>query len=384
MLYSKINASNIISIAPTQVPKSFQSYADQYTWLKLNKDQKAICTICTEAHSTNQLPSSLTAQQLHSVQAWIIEGFNCWKNISRISNHLQSSIHIIAIEALNNKVSIIEKISDAEKRRLQRNRVALATIFSTLNFLAQQGLAIRGAGGGQESNYIQLLQIRSNDIPELKEYLTASGRKWLSADIQNEILAIFSRSLLESILDEIRASDYFSILLDETPDSSKLEQISICVRVVSKKFKISEYFLGFYNTEHGTCADTLLKIVLDVFTRFELDMKKLRGQCYDGASNMSGHKKGLQAKIRDIEPRALFVHCNAHNLNLVVQDAISELQWTRQYIGITREIINYVRESPKRLAQFRGLEESISNNLKAYCPTRLVFLTTFLLNYILI
>lgn len=127
---------------------------------------------------------------------------------------------------------------------------------------------------------------------------------------------------------------------------------------------------------------TLLKIVLDVFTRFELNIKKLRGQCYDGASNMSGHKKGLQAKIREIEPRALFVHCNAHNLNLVVQDAISELQWTRQHIGIIREIINFVRDSPKRLAQFSGLEESNNKNLKAYCPTRLVYFVTFRHHYI--
>lgn len=282
--------------------------------------------------------------------------------MSRISDHLQSSVHVIAVEALNTKVSIVEKISDADKRRLQRNRVALKTMFCSLNFLAQQGLGIRGAGDGHESNLMQLLQIRSNDVPELKEYLAMNGRKWLSGEIQNEILALFSRSILEPILDEIRSSDFFSILLDETPDSGKLEQISICVRVVSKTFKISEYFLGFYNTEHGTCAEILLKIVIDVFTRFGLDMKKLR-------TNMSGHKNGLQAKIMAIEPRALFVHCNAHNLNLVVQDAITELQWTKQHIGITREIISYVRESPKRLAQFRGLEET-NNNLKAYCPTR--------------
>lgn len=77
--------------------------------------------------------------------------------MSRISDHLQSSVHVIAVEALNTKVSIVEKISDADKRRLQRNRVSLKTMFCSLNFLAQQGLGIRGAGDGHESNLMQLL-----------------------------------------------------------------------------------------------------------------------------------------------------------------------------------------------------------------------------------
>lgn len=34
----------------------------------------------------------------------------------------------------------------------------------------------------------------------------------------------------------------------------------------------------------------------DVFLRLELDFSKLRGQCYDGASNMSGRKTDYKQK----------------------------------------------------------------------------------------
>lgn len=68
---------------------------------------------------------------------------------------------------------------------------------------------------------------------------------------------------------------------------------------------------------------------------------------------MSGRKNGLQTKIQQIEERALYVHCNAHNLNLVVQDALTEVQWARQYIGITREIITFIQGSPKRMMEFK-------------------------------
>lgn len=119
---------------------------------------------------------------------------------------------------------------------------------------------------------------------------------------------------------------------------------------------------------NSTTADTLFKAVKDVFIRYQFDMTKLRGQCYDGASNMSGRHNGLHAKILKVEPRALYVHCNAHNINLVVQDAISAVPWTRDNIGVAKDIIKFVRDSPKRIFEFK--ENMGAKSLKAYNPTR--------------
>lgn len=249
------------------------------------------------------------------------------------------------------------------------NRVALSKIFSTINLLGQQGLPLRGSANDESSNFIKFLYTRSEDVVELKQWLSSTEkRKWLSHDIQNEILSLLANAVLQQLLTEVRESDYFSILLDETPDTASLEQLSICVRVVSKTFVPSEFFLGFYNV-NNTTAEALFQAVKDVFIRFQFDMSKLRGQCYDGASNMSGRHNGLHAKILKVEPRALYVHCNAHNINLVVQDAISGIPWTRDNIGMAKEIIKFVRDSPKRLFAFKEKMET-GKLLKAYNPTR--------------
>ena len=52
---------------------------------------------------------------------------------------------------------------------------------------------------------------------------------------------------------------------------------------------------------------------------------------------------GLQARLREVEPRALYVHCNAHNLNLGVQDSLENVPCTRNDIGVTKDMINFVR-----------------------------------------
>jgi hypothetical protein len=44
---------------------------------------------------------------------------------------------------------------------------------------------------------------------------------------------------------------------------------------------------------------------------------------------MAGELNGLQTKIKAIAPRALFTHCFAHRLNLMLQDTCSKIMQCR-------------------------------------------------------
>ena len=46
-------------------------------------------------------------------------------------------------------------------------------------------------------------------------------------------------------------------------------------------------------------------------------MSNLRGQCYDGASNMLVVYKGTQALIQKEQPLAYYIYCSSRRLNLV-------------------------------------------------------------------
>jgi hypothetical protein len=68
-----------------------------------------------------------------------------------------------------------------------------------------------------------------------------------------------------------------------------------------------------------------------------------RGQCYDGASTMSGCKNGLAKLIQDAEPRALYTHCYGHALNLAAQDTISSIEIMRNALDFGIKIIKLVK-----------------------------------------
>lgn len=99
------------------------------------------------------------------------------------------------------------------------------------------------------------------------------------------------------------------------------------------------------------------------------------GQGYDGAANMSGKVKGVQTEIRKLYPRAIYVHCAAHSLNLAVSSSC-ELQSIRNCMGLVEKMHCFFN-TPKRN---NVLLETIANSnlnplaksLKRLCATRWV------------
>eukprot|EP00733_Pompholyxophrys_punicea_P002149 Pompholyxophrys_punicea_v1_NODE_1479_length_693_cov_1.202194.p1 type:complete len:127 gc:universal NODE_1479_length_693_cov_1.202194:182-562(+) len=125
----------------------------------------------------------------------------------------------------------------------------------------------------------------------------------MSHDIQNEILEIAAHMIQRRLAEEIRSNGFFILIADETTDTSTVEQVSVCVRTVDKDLSPSEYFLGFYSTsttDASPCTNCSW-----IMLRLDLPVAKLRCQTY--AANMSGLYNGVQAKMKEVQPLALYV-----------------------------------------------------------------------------
>ena len=65
---------------------------------------------------------------------------------------------------------------------------------------------------------------------------------------------------------------------------------------------------------------------------------------------MAGHLNGVAAQIQREEPKALFVHCLAHSINLCLQECGRKSLPVRDALALVNELHNLVHLSPKRLA----------------------------------
>ena len=273
----------------------------------------------------------------------------------------------------------------------------------------KQGIALRGHGDERKTgNLWNLLWLVSRYNNDVNSYLNGeSSTKFMSVDIQNEMLKLLSQTILRKLIASIKdesqlyssslflrniianSNSYvFSLIADETSDISNREQVSICIRYCTSFLESNEVFLGFFETER-TDSNTLFCLIKDALLRIGLDISCLRGQGYDGGSNMAGKINGLQQKMIERNPKALYFHCAGHQLNLVCQDACTEVCLVSHVITIVNKIVTFVKESPKRCSWFSAIQASsgasATFSLRPLCNTRWVLrrdcIDAFLTNY---
>ena len=90
-------------------------------------------------------------------------------------------------------------------------------------------------------------------------------------------------------------------------------------------------------------AGTLTKAAKDTLCRMNLPLSKLRGQCYDGASAMSGFKSGVAKRI----------HCYGHSVSRATCDAVKQSKPIKSALETTHEITKLIKYSPRREGIFK-------------------------------
>ncbi|XP_057775162.1 uncharacterized protein LOC130994150 [Salvia miltiorrhiza] len=165
-------------------------------------------------------------------------------------------------------------------------------------------MAFRGHDESEESlnqgNFMELLKLLASCSKEISNVVLKNAPenlKLTSPDIQKDIINAIAVETTRAIIDDI-GNDFFAILVDECRDVSVKEQM----------VHVSD-----------TIATSLEKGIGSLFSTYGLSISSLRGQGYDGASNMIGEFSGLKTLILiKRNPNAYYVHYFAHQLQLTI------------------------------------------------------------------
>jgi hypothetical protein len=272
-------------------------------------------------------------------------------------------------------------LNNEREQQIARNTVVMKSLFDCICFIGKRGQAYRGhrddytaSEDDDKGNFIDTVEFRAKTDEVLRTHLETAPRNALytSKTIQNDMISVAGNAIRNEIIKEMKVAKYFSILADEATDYAGLEQVSIVFRFVDKDKQIREEFLDFLTVKRIT-GELISSALLARIQEMGLDIAFCRGQGYDGASNMSSSNVGVQARIRQVSPLALYSHCQSHRLNLCVVKACSVPQ-IRNASGVVSEIGKYFRYSGKRQHFFEEVMESISPaakkvKLKDLCKT---------------
>lgn len=91
-------------------------------------------------------------------------------------------------------------------------------------------------------------------------------------------------------------------MCDEVSDRSNCELMSLVIGFVDNDGEIHECVVALIEVS-STAAENLSDVIVKKLNGLHLSLGNVVGQCFDGASNMSGIHTGVQARIKELCPR---------------------------------------------------------------------------------
>ena len=299
-------------------------------------------------------------------EAFVKNGWNGYHRKERLQNHVGNvgGSHYLAMkkcdDLLQTKQHIDVAFRDVSESAKKDYFTRLNGSIDVARILVKQGLPFRGHDESKKSlnkgNFREFRNFAEEQNPTLRKAVdkkNSDNSLLIAPEIQKDIVHCFAKEVLHSILEEI-GDDIFCLLVDESRDVSWKEQMTVALRYVDKCGIVKERFVGLVHVKETNSAS--LKSAIDaLFADLKLSLKQVRGQGYDGASNMRGEFNGLQSLIMKENSSAYYVHCFAHQLQLVLVAIARKHKGVSEFFTMISMLLNMVGGSSKRRDMIRDI-----------------------------
>ena len=258
--------------------------------------------------------------------------------------------------------------------------------FKCLYFLCKNNIA-------HTTNFPKLLELEKLLGIDIKQKISkGNNAKYTSNTAIRDMLQSVSDVIETEILDDIKNSDAYALMFDETTDVSVVEQMVIHGRYINSTGDVSVKYLKVLDAlelqstdmnELDDCfislnADAVSQKITDYIESNGLPYEKLRGIGTDGAAVMTGRLNGAVKQIIDrqcekqkdtndphkLVALAIGQHCAAHKLNLAAKQAGTNFPVIQKFKRVVKSLHAFYSRSAVRTKGLTAVQNLLKDSLE--------------------
>ena len=173
-----------------------------------------------------------------------------------------------------------------------------------------------------------------------------------------EYAGIFSRVLDDALIAELKQSHYYSILIDESTDVSVEKHLAIYVRYIGPNYKPVERLLQLTKRSGGDAA-TIHTALAQTLQARGLELSRGVGFASDGASVMTGDKKGVAVRLGLGNPFMVGIHCIAHRAALAAKDVFEQFEYAKWFDTLLSRTHGFFSKSSARIEALADVQKAL-------------------------
>ena len=127
-------------------------------------------------------------------------------------------------------------------------------------------------------------------------------------------------------------------MADEATDLIKRTELSVCLRYLTIAGCTNECFIDLVCVPNET-AEVVANGIVSIIESRGINFSNVIWLAFDGASNMSGHISGVQARLKEQKcEEATYVHCRSHLLQLACVQSAEKIKPIKQLFSVMNSL----------------------------------------------
>ncbi|XP_047263780.1 zinc finger MYM-type protein 1-like [Capsicum annuum] len=241
-------------------------YKIYHDWLEYSEIEDAAYCLCCYLFQDESIHQG-GGEEFSSI------GFRSWYKKKRLDTHVggPNSDHNKAKkkgeDLMRQEQSIQAPFVKPSNQTKLEYRICLQASVDVVRLFLNQGLAFRRHREDESSlnkgNFLEILSCYASRCDRIRDLVLKNAPKsnqLTSYKIQKDIATSCKLETIKAIMEDLNG-DYFSLLVDESCDMSRKEQMAIVLRYVDGKGSVVERFIGIVHAHH-TSALCLKEAVL--------------------------------------------------------------------------------------------------------------------------